>query len=84
MLRYIILSSFGPIALWLLSSGYGMSTPSTLTYKNCGFGGGKPSPEYLLKANEFKKRYGEKAKIEWINEENCEGVTLHYRPDGIF
>jgi hypothetical protein len=82
MLRLFVFSSIGPIILFLLSSGYGMSRPSVLTYKDCGFGGGVPNESYLEKAEEFKKKYGDKAKVEWITENNCQGVTLHYHPDG--
>jgi len=80
MFRFIVFSSIGPIVLFLLSSGYGMSTPSVLTYKDCGFGASVPIDRYLVKAEEFKKKYGDKAKVEWITESNCQGVTLHYIP----
>jgi hypothetical protein len=80
MLRFIVFSSIGPIVLSLLSSGYGMSRPSVLTYKECGFAAKAPFEQYLAKAEEFKRKYGDKAKVEWITENNCQGVTLHYLP----
>ncbi len=80
MLRFIVFSSIAPLGLFLLSSGYGMSRPSVLTYKECGFGGQTPFEQYLVKAEEFKKKYGDKAKVEWITEDNCQGVMLHYHP----
>ncbi len=80
MLRFIVFSSIAPLGLFFLSSGYGMSRPTVLTYKECGFSGNVPFEQYLSKAEEFKKKYGDKARIEWITEDNCQGVTLHYHP----
>jgi hypothetical protein len=82
MLRFIVFSSIGPVGLFLLSSGYGMSRPSVLTYKECGFSSQAPFEQYLVKAEEFKRKYGDKAKVEWITENNCQGVSLHYNPNG--
>jgi|GEM_PF-6241992 len=81
MFKFMFFSSIGPIALTLTMSDYGLSTASTVVYKDCGFGEVSPNPEFQVKADAFKKKYGHRAKVEWIKEANCQGVSLHYIPD---
>ncbi len=82
MFKILFFVSMGPFALSLLLAASSSNAASTLTYKDCGFGQQAPNSEFLAKADDFKKKYGDKAKVEWINDERCQGVHLRYSPDG--